>query len=93
MYENTNKTAIGALEEATAIVTVATGARDALNRAVRVGADCGRVACITGALAGAKYGTQEAYGMPEIFGKLRGEKLTAPDLQGLVEQYVGRKYF
>lgn len=95
-YKDTNNTAVGALEEATAIVAVATGAKDALDRAVRVGGECGRVACITGALAGAKHGPRKIY---ETLGedwkdwKLRGEELTASDLEGLVEQYVHKKYF
>lgn len=89
-FKAASSTAAGALQAAVAVTAAANGLKDALDRAVRIGGgECGRVACITGALAGAKFGGDDTH---DWTNKLYGWQHRGLELQFEVVELINDKY-
>lgn len=89
-YKDKNKGAIECLQAAVAVMAGATSLKDALDRAVRAGGECDRVATVAGALAGTKFGGEEALAWRE---KLFGWPDSSPEnMMNEVSKIIMTKY-
>ncbi|EJT51360.1 putative ribosylglycohydrolase [Trichosporon asahii var. asahii CBS 2479] len=91
-FKDTNETAIGALQAAIAANAGEPDVKAILERAVRAGGDCDRVACIAGALAGARGGSvpdewrEKVWGEPLLYPGKAAESLEAYVDRALAKQ-------
>lgn len=86
-YTKTNNTAVGALQAAIAANAGATDVKTVLERSVRAGGECDRVACIAGAISGARSGSEPSEWREGVW----GEPLPMPGQASVIlEAYVDR---
>ena len=86
-FKDTNTTAVGALQAAIAANAGAGDVKTVLEHAIRAGGECNRVACLAGALAGARTGSVPSDLREKIWGESVGPG-TAEELESLVNNVL-----